>query len=161
MRKIVLQQIIIFNGLLLLSNHVQAEIYKCKDSEGIINFTSVPCGEKANGIQYFEQKQVELNEDGTKKTKKQIIEERLKKEQEFLEATKRQNDDEKKRREKLEAHHKKLENNCKRAKQDLNRYQRAQHLYNKDDSGKKVILSDAQRKKAEKDAQRRITYWCR
>ena len=181
MRARFLQQMIILSGFFLLSNHIQAEIYKCKDGDGVINFTSVPCGEKANGIKRPEKKAVELNEDGTKKsgntyrilkiisfnkdgTKKsgkQIIAERLKKEKEFLEAAKRQKIDEKKKSDKLEKHNNKIEQNCKRAKQDLNRYQRSQYLYTKDESGKKVILTDAQRKKAELDSQRRITYWCR
>lgn len=161
MKKTVLPQIIMFSGFLLVSGYVQSEIYKCKNSDGVVNFTSVPCGEKASGIKRPEKKKIELNEDGTKKSKQQIINERLKKEKEFLEATKRQQIDEKQKREKLEQHNKKIELNCKRAKQDLMRYQRSQYLYNKDENGKKVVLSDAQRKKAELDAQRRITYWCR
>jgi len=104
---------------------------------------------------------VELNKDGTKKSGKQIIAERLKKEKEFLDAVKRQKIDEKKRNDKLERHNNKIEQNCKKSKQALNRYQRSQYLYNKDKNGKEVILSDEQRKKAELDAQRKITYWCR
>lgn len=161
MRTRFLQQMIILSGFLLLSSHIQAEIYKCKDSDGVINFTSVPCGEKASGIKRPEKKKIELNKDGTKKSGKQIIAERLKKEKEFLDAAKRQKIDEKKKSDKLEKHNNKIEQNCKRAKQELNRYQRSQYLYNKDESGKKIILTDAQRKKAELDSQRRITYWCR
>jgi len=161
MRTISIQYLLIVNVILLLTNTVQAEIYKCKDSDGVINFTSVPCGEKASGIKRPVKKEVELNEDGTVKSRKQIIADRLKKEKEFLEATKRQREDEKKKREKLEKHNKKIENNCKKAQKELSRYQRSRYLYNKDSNGKKVILTDAQRKKTELHAQREVTYWCR
>lgn len=161
MKKLFLQLIIMLSGFILVSGYAHTEIYKCKNSDGVINFTSVPCGEKVSGIKRPEKKKVPLNKDGSKKSKKQVIADRLKKEKEFLEATKRQKIDEKKKRDKLEKHNNKIEQNCKRAKKDLIRYQRSQYLYNKDESGKKVILTDVQRKKEELDAQRRITYWCR
>ena len=161
MKKLFSQQIIILSSFLFLSAYAQAEIYKCKNSDGVINFTSVPCGQKVSGIKRPEKKKVSLNKDGSKKSKKQVIADRLKKEKEFLEATKRQKIDEKKKRDKLEKHNKKIERNCERAKKELSFYQRSSYLYNKDKDGKKIILSDTKRKKAELDAQRRITYWCR
>lgn len=161
MIKLDLKYIILLSSILFLPNYAQAEIYKCKNSDGVINFTSIPCGQKSSGIKRPKKKTVQLKEDGTKKTKKEVIAERLKKEKEFLEATKRQRIDEKKKKDKLKKHHNKIKRNCDAAKKDLRNYQRAQYLYDKDKDGNRKILSDKQRKDAEIDAQRRVTYWCR
>ncbi len=158
--KIFLFNLFLISVSLLFSNIAQAEIYKCKDKEGIINFTSVPCGQKSVGIKR-PQKKLELNEDGTKKTRQQLHEEKLKREKEFLETAQREREARKKKQEKLEQHQKKLKQNCERAKNDLLRYQRSNYLYNKSKDGKNRILSDAERQKAELDAKRRISFWCR
>jgi len=149
---------LVFSLGLITSLH--AEIYKCKGKDGEINFTSVPCGQKAAGIKRPEKKKL-LNADGSRKTPQQEISERLKKEKAFLEASKRQREDEKRKQLKLEQHQKKINNNCAQAKQDLTRYGRSQYLYSKDKKGNKVILSDRERDAATKDARRRISYWCR
>lgn len=146
--------------LLAISNFVQAEIYKCKNKEGVINFTSVPCGQKSAGIKRPEKK-VEFNEDGTRKTRKQMLDERMKKEKEFLKVSKREREDKEKKRQKLEQHQRKITQNCERAKKELRNYQRSSYLYDKGKDGKRQILSDAERNKAELNAQRRISYWCR
>ena len=159
MVKIFLKYIVLLGGF-LISSQALAEIYKCKSKDGIINFTSVPCGQKSSGIKRPEKKKIELNEDGTKKTKKQIIAERLKNEKEYLEAIKRQRIDEKNKKAKLDKHNNKVKQNCAKAKKASADYERAQYIYTKDESGKKTILSDAERVKAQKDTQRQITYWC-
>lgn len=161
MIKVDLKYIVLSSSIFFLPNYTQAEIYKCKNSDGVINFTSIPCGQKSSGIKRPKKKTVQLNEDGTKKTKKEVIAERLKKEKEFLEATKRQRIDEKKKKDKLEKHNSKIKQNCNRARKDLERFQRSRYLYKKDANGQRLIASDEQRKKVEIDAQRRVTYWCR
>jgi len=139
---------------------MHADIYKCKGKDGEINFTSVPCGQKAAGIKRPEKKKL-LNADGSRKTAQQEISERLKKEKAFLEASKRQREDEKRKQLKLEQHQKKIDNNCTQAKQDLARYDRSQYLYSKDKKGNKIILSDNERDVAMQNARRRISFWCR
>lgn len=151
--------IIIFS--FTLTNFVYAEIYKCKSSDGVINFTATPCGEKSSGIKRPKKKVKELNEDGSVKSKKQIIAERIKREKEFLDATKRQRKDEEIKKAKLDKHNNKIRQNCNKAKKALKNYQRSSYLYTKDKKGEKNILSDAERKKAEFETQREITYWCR
>jgi len=152
--------ILLLTYLLTVAHSVQAEIYKCKDKHGVINFTSVPCGQKSVGIKRPEKK-VEFNADGTKKTRRQMLDERMKKEKEFLKVSKREREDRKKKREKLEQHQNKIKQNCERAKKALSSYQRSSYLYDKGKDGKRQILSDAERNKAELDAQRQISYWCR
>ena len=148
-------------GLSFFTEITYAQIYKCKGKDGEISFKATPCGKKTAGIKRPEKKAEKLNEDGTKKSKKQIIKDRLKKEKEFLEANKRQREEEKEKKQKLEKHNAKIKQNCERAKKELLKYQRSQYLYDKDKSGKEIILNDKQRKAAEKEAQRRISYWCR
>lgn len=160
MYKLLLITALIYS-LLTPAGLVQAEVFKCKDRNGVVNFTSTPCGEKTYGIKRSEKKVVELNPDGTKKTRKQIVEDRLKKEKEFLEATKRQQEDEKQKQEKLDAHNNIVLQNCAKARKDLKNYQRSRYLFTKDEEGKKTILPDAEKEKFEIDARRRITYWCR
>ncbi|VAW91186.1 hypothetical protein MNBD_GAMMA23-2245 [hydrothermal vent metagenome] len=153
--------IFLFSGYFFLdTNSAQAEIYKCKDKDGVINFTSVPCGQKSVGIKRPKTK-VEFNKDGTKKTRKQIREEKLKREREFLETSKREREDKEQKRKKLQQHQNKLKKNCDRAKNDLNGYQTATRVYSRDKNGRRKILSDDERKKGQLDAQRRISYWCR
>jgi len=155
-------KIIAFSFLLSSAYIVQAEIYQCKDKYGVINFTSIPCGEKLTGIKRQEKK-IELNEDGTKKTREELRSEKQNREQKFLETAKRERVDKKKKHEKLERHKAKVKQNCERAKRDLIDYQRASVIYHKkkDANGKKRSLSDAEREKAIYSAQRRISYWCR
>ncbi len=141
-------------------NAVQAKIYKCKDKEGVINFTSVPCGEKSVSIKRSEKK-VELNEDGTKKTRKQLKEERAKREKEFLEVSKREREDKEQKRKKLQQHQNKIRKNCERAKKELSGIQNSHFVYRKDKNGKRHIMSDDERKKAADGAQRQVSYWCR
>ena len=151
--------IIVFS--FILTNFAYAEIYKCKNADGVVNFTSTPCGEKSSGIRRPKKKVKELNADGSEKSRKQIIAERLKREKEYLDATKRQRTDEKNKKAKLDKHNNKVRQNCNKAKKALKNYQRSSYLYTKDKKGGKNILSDAERKKAEFETQREITYWCR
>ena len=151
--------IIIFS--FILTNYSYAEIYKCKNDDGVINFTSTPCGEKSSGIRRPEKKVEELNENGSKKSRKQIIADRLEKEKEYLDATKRQRKDEEMKKAKLEKHNNKIKQNCDKARKALKNYQRSSYLYTKNKKGEKNILSDAERKQAELETQREITYWCR
>jgi len=146
--------------LFTMMNFVQAEIYKCKDRSGVVNFTSVPCGQKWIGIKHQENK-IEFNEDGTKKTRKQILDERMKKEKEFLKVSKREREDKENKRKKLEQHQNEIKQNCAKAKNDLNNFQNARRIYKKDKSGQQQVLSDDERKKSVDGAQRRISYWCR
>lgn len=142
------------------ANSVQAEIYKCKDKDGVINFTSVPCGQKSVGIKRPEKK-VEFNKDGTKKTRKQMQAERMKKEKEFLEVSKREREDKEQKRKKLQQHQNKIKQNCENAKKDLSGVQNSRFVYKKEKNGQRRILSGEERKKAADGAQRRISYWCR
>ncbi len=122
----------------------QTEIYKCRDKDGVINFRSIPCNKKEYGIKKHPAKRVELNSDGTKKTRKQIIADKLKEEKEFLDLTKRQQKLEKKRQQKLAEHRRNILRNCEKAKKDLYNYQHSDSVSAK-----------------ETEAKRRITYWCR
>lgn len=146
----------------LLSQAVfaEVEIYQCKDHDGVINFTSIPCGEKEYGIRYSDKK-AESNPDGTKKTVRQINDEKLKKEKEYLDASRRKKEAEKIKKLKLQQHARKVRMRCNEARQSLKDIQNAGSLYNRDKNNKKITLTAQQHKKAERDAQRQITYWCR
>lgn len=139
----------------------QAEIFQCKGEDGVINFTSVPCGQKAHGIKQAPPRKEQLNPDGTKKTHQQITTERLDKEKEFIEANRRQAEDENKKRAKLAEHENRVKKNCEDAKKKVTTYERSNYLYDKGANGEKVILSDKERNKAEAEAQREQSYWCR
>ncbi len=139
---------------------VQAKIYKCKGKDGVINFTSVPCGEKSISIKQ-PTKKVEFNKDGTKKSRKQMQAEKVKKEKEFLEVSKREREDKEKKRKQLEQHQNKVRENCEAAKKDLSGVQNSRIVYKKESDGQRHILSDDERKKAAAGVQRRISYWCR
>jgi len=154
--------VISFFSLLVLSLGVShADIYQCKGKDGVINFTSVPCGQKTQGIKQAPKKKAEFNSDGTKKTHQQLTAERIKKEKEFLEAVRRQKADEKKKQTKLDAHESKLRQNCENSKKKVLAYQRTNLIYKKDEKGKQTYLSDKERVEAEKRAQREVSYWCR
>jgi len=161
MKKDIFFSSLAINILVFTGFSVHAEIYKCKGADGEINFTSTPCGKKQTGIKRPEKKTEELNKDGTKKSKKQVIADRLKKEKEYLDANKRQREEEKEKKDKLEKHKNKIKKKCEQAKRDLAGVQRSKQVFVKDKKGKKRALNDAQRKAAELDAQRRISYWCR
>ncbi len=158
MKKLLLITLLFFG--LLSTNLVQAKIYKCKDKDGVINFTSVPCGQKSVGIKRPEKK-VEFNEDGTKKTRKQMQAEKIKKEKEFLEISKREREDKEQKRKKLQQHQNKIKQNCENAKRDLIGVQNSRFVYRKEKNGQRRILPADERKKAAVGAQRRISYWCR
>jgi len=138
---------------MLIINQAQAEIFKCKNKEGVINFTSIPCGKKENGIK-IRVKKNELNEDGTKKTTEQIKKERLENEKVLARKTKAQQVEENKRKAKLQEHKKRIKQNCDKAKNDLTRYKNP-------NSEDKKNMTDDERKSAQKEAQRQISYWCR
>jgi len=146
MNKFTIVSLFLFSMLII--NQAQAEIFKCKNKEGIINFTSVPCGKKETGIK-IRVKKNEFNEDGTEKTAEQIKNERLENEKKLAIKNKAQQAEENKRKAKLEEHNKRVKQNCDKAKNDLNRYKNKQ------------TLSDDEQKAAQKEAQRQISYWCR
>ncbi len=106
------------SGVLLFVNSVQAKIYKCKGREGVVNFTSIPCGKQGVEIKPVK-KIVRLNADGSIKTNKQIIADRLKKEKIFLDARKKKRDKEEKKRAKYELEQQKIKSRCKQAKSRL------------------------------------------
>lgn len=132
--------------LLSFAGISQAEVYKCKNKDGIINFTSVPCGKKNYGIKR-PKKKVEVVTDEENVAEVDTVDERVKKEKELQENLDKKKQEEKLRKEKLAEHEKNILRNCAKAKNDLIQLQNN--------------ATEEQKLQAEDEIKRRITYWCR
>lgn len=144
-----------FAGLLIFGLSVaQAQIYKWVDDNGQVHYS-----EKAPDKMHAA-KEIHLPRHVTQAATVSL-EQRKQKRNNLLRAF----DEERKLRQDAQTIQKKKEahrqHNCILARDQLKNYQRASILYNLNEKGKRIYLSDAQRGRAEAGLKKKISQWCR
>jgi len=134
---------------LLFLGAAHAEIYKCRDAEGGVQFTDQPCGQAAT---VFKPPAVEQQggNDAARKLKTQRL----------LRAYQEERLQEKQAVEKEDRERQQRERNCNSARDRLRSMLEAGRLYELDAGGSRVVLTDEQRKETIRSAREAVTRWC-
>ena len=144
------QRAILLGLLLLCGGAARAEVFKCTDASGAVQFTDHPCGTDSTVIPRK-----------AAPTEADEPDDHLKKTQRLLDAM---------RHERLQAEQQKAEQQaaadkrrraCLNARDDLRNITRASHLYRLDAQGNRVVLSDEERRRATEDTKARVAQWCK
>lgn len=126
-----------------------AEIYKCRDANGKLQYTDKPCAgessvftpEKAPGVD-------EGNDERMRKTNK------------LLDAMQAERNQEKKAAAEQKAEKERRQRNCNNARDRYRNITHASRLYGLDNEGNRVVLNDAQRTQSTEQARATVERWC-
>jgi len=132
----------------LLTLPVEAEIHRCTGADGSMIFSDVPCGEEATVFKPLKPAnpaESSLRNDRRDRLLRAFEEERqLEREQAAEEKAERT----------------RRARKCAQAKDDLRVMKQAGRMYDLDDDGNRVYLSDAQRAEALRDGRAAVDHWC-
>ncbi|VAX06883.1 hypothetical protein MNBD_GAMMA25-1512 [hydrothermal vent metagenome] len=146
---------IYFTPLLLLLSlpMAQAEIYKWVDEQGQVHYSEKPPKEKHPATE------IRIR---TYTPHAPLISPKQRKQQRdnLLRAFQEERQIRNEAKEKKEQKEAKNRNNCMHARDRLKNFERANVLYDLDEQGERVYLSDAQRKRAEDNLRAQINKWC-
>ena len=135
---------------LLMSAPVSAQVYKCTDAAGKIQYTDIPCGESATSIR----KPVAPPSPAATQ------DERMQKTRRLLDAMEAERNEEKRNAEQARAEKEKRKRNCGIARDRYRQLTTASRLYDLDEEGNRIILNDAERAAAEARAKADVEEWC-
>lgn len=135
---------------LLMSAPVSAQVYKCTDATGKIQYTDTPCGESATSIR----KPVAPPSPTASQ------DERMQKTRRLLDAMEAERNEEKRNAEQARAEKEKRKRNCGIARDRYRQLTTASRLYDLDEEGNRVILNDNERASAEARAKADVEEWC-
>ncbi len=132
----------------------QAEIYKWVDDNGQIHYSEKPPEKKRAAteirIRTYAPQAPLVSPEQRKQQRDNLL-------RAFAEERELRNDAKAKKEQKMAQNQK----NCLHARDRLKNYERATSLYDLDEKGERVYLSDAQRSSAETNLKNQISKWCR
>ncbi len=146
---------IYFTPLLLLLSlpMAQAEIYKWVDDKGQVHYSEKPPKEKRSAteirIRTYTPHAPLISPEQRKQQRDNLL-------RAFQEERQIRNEAKEKKEQKAA----KNRNNCIHARDRLKSFERARVLYDLDEQGERVYLSDAQRKRTEDNLRAQIKKWC-
>jgi hypothetical protein len=141
--------VLVVAALLLCSPGVRGEIYKCTDAHGTVRYSDQPCEGKSTIIT----PRVAPQADGNSA-------ERMDKTRRLLRAYQEEHAEEQRRRAEQQAEKEQRQRNCANARDRLRQYTQASRLYQLDEGGNRVILSDEERRRATENARAEVARWC-
>jgi Domain of unknown function (DUF4124) len=144
------QHVIVLGLLLLCSASARGEIFKCTGANGAVQYTDHPCGTDTTVIPRKAAPEAAGEPD-----------EHLQKTQRLLDAMRQERQQAEQQKAEQKAAEEKRKRECINARDDLRNITQASHLYRLDEQGKRVILSDEERKRATTDTRARVAQWCR
>ena len=134
--------------LLLCSLPAAAAIYKCTDENGAVQFGDIPCDKKLKTIKPLKSG-ADLDKAERNQKRDRLLRaydhERREKQQQAAEAA---------------AEQAKRKKNCNIVRRRLQQIVQSSSLYNVDDEGNRVNLTDAERARETTQAQADVDYWC-
>jgi len=133
----------------LLAAPVAAEIYKCTDANGTPRFTDTPCGETPTALKKHSAPPAAASPD-----------ERMQKTRRLLDAMEAERNQEKQAAAEDQAEKELRQKNCNNARDRYRAYIEAGSLYDLDENGKRVVLSDEQRARSTARARAEVKQWC-
>ena len=142
--------IMLLTGLLLfVSSSVFAEIYKCTDAQGSTRYSDKPCA--GNTTIITPEPAPAVSEDAAG---------RMEKTQRLLRAYEAEHQEEQRAEAEQKAEQEKREHNCARAKNYERGVTQANRVFRTDESGQRVVLTDAERAAEEARASADVARWC-
>ena len=132
----------------LLTLPVAAEIHRCTGADGGAIFSDVPCGEEATVFRPL--KPVNPGESLLRNDKRDRL----------LRAFEEERQQEREQAAEEKAERAKRARKCAEAKDDLRVMKQAGRMYDLDEDGNRVYLSDAQRAEALRDTRAAVAHWC-
>ncbi len=137
--------------LLCAGSSSLADTYRWVDDSGQVHYTDQQRGAKSQVLKSYSTPGAarDTSQDRMKKTRKLLDAYRLERRQKHEQRAAQQAAEEKRTR------------NCNRARDDIRRYNSYRRIYNLDQDGQRVYLSDQQRAELMQRAQERVTRWCR
>ena len=136
--------------MLIMAAPVFAEVYKCTDKNGRIQYTDTPCGESATTFR----------KPTAPATPAASPDKRMQKTQRLLDAMQAERNEEKRLAAEAKAEKEKRKRNCGIARDRYQSLTTASRLYDLDEEGNRVILNDPQRAQAEARAKADVERWC-
>lgn len=126
-----------------------AEIYKCRDTNGRIQYADKPCAGESS---VFTPKQAPVVDAGR--------DERRQKTRKLLDAMEAERSLEKKAAAEQQAEKERRQRNCDNARNYYRQITISSQLYDLDKEGNRVILNDAQRAQSTEQARAAVERWC-
>jgi len=133
----------------LLAAPAAAEIYKCTDANGSPSYTDTPCGETPTALKKHSAPPASASPD-----------ERMQKTRRLLDAMEAERNQEKRAAAEEQAEKERRQHNCNNARDRYQRIISASRLYDLDESGNRVTLSDDQRARSTERARAEVERWC-
>ena len=140
---------VFFIACMLASQQAAAEIYKCTDANGKVNYSDRPC--KGESIIFTPKAGPKVDED---------VEVRSEKTRQLLRAYREESAQEKQKAAELKAEKERRVENCRRAKNRYHQIISAGRIYRLDKDGNQTDFTDEQRAGAMDSAKADIKEWC-
>jgi len=140
---------IIFLAALLTSTNALAEIYKCSDSQGKVQYADKPCEGESAIITPRAAPKVDENS-----------EQRMQKTQRLLRAYQEEDAQKKEQEAEVRAEKQERKRNCANARDRYERLTRASRIYRLDEEGNRVVYSDEERTQTTDHARLEVERWC-
>ena len=144
--KISLHLLVAMCGLLTLP--VAAEIHRCTGADGSVIFSDVPCGEEA--MVFKPLKPIDPGASTQRNDKRDRL----------LRAFEEERQLEREQAAEEKAERAKRARKCAEAKDDLRVMKQAGRMYDLDEDGNRIYLSDAERAEALSDTRAAVAHWC-
>jgi hypothetical protein len=135
--------------LSLLAAPPAAEIYKCTDTNGRPSYTDTPCGETSTALKKHSAPPASAGPD-----------ERMLKTRRLLDAMEAERNRKKRAAAEEQAEKKRRQRNCNNARDRYQRIISASRLYDLDEQGNRVILTDDQRDRSTERSRAEVERWC-
>ncbi|MGB5305077.1 MAG: DUF4124 domain-containing protein [Gammaproteobacteria bacterium] len=126
-----------------------ADVHKCTDAHGKVTYRDTPCGGTSTTIRRKSVPAAAPDADA-----------RMKKTQRLLRAYDAERQEAKQQQADVQARKEERLRNCALARDRLRRFEMAGTLYNLDNEGKRVYLSDAERQQSTERARADVARWC-
>jgi hypothetical protein len=126
-----------------------AEIYKCRDAKGGLQYTDKPCAGESSV--FTPEKAPAAAEDS---------DERMNRTRRLLDAMEAERNEKKKAAAEQKAEEERRQRNCNNARDRYRRITEASRLYELDKEGNRVVMNDEQRAQTTERARAAMEHWC-
>jgi hypothetical protein len=140
---------LIFVVALLTSTNGLAEIYKCSDAQGNVQYADKPCAGESSVITPRSAPKVDENS-----------EQRMQKTQRLLRAYQEENIQKKEQQAEARAEKQERKRNCASARDRYQRFLQASRVFRLDEEGNRVVYTDAERAQSTEHARLEVERWC-
>jgi len=136
--------------LVLFGSPVSAQVYKCTDASGGVQYSDTPCGSST----------LSLHKLGGTASGAAAPDVRMEKTQRLLDAIRDERQQKQHNAEEAKAELEQRRNRCNHARDYLRNLERANRVYKLDESGNRVYLQDDAREKSLEQARANVKNWC-